>query len=112
MTIRFSMCATTWHLHDPKLPKLRKPSEVPPAPQWVFILKPSTPMLPPIPRLANPNLGYKSKISLPSEHVPSESFHSESSTTFVSITASSELEALSALEPSVLENNPKPRPQA
>ena len=81
MTIRFTWCATTWHLHDPKLLKLRKPSEVPPAPKLVFIPKPSAPRLPPIPRLANPNLGCKSKISLPSEHLRSESSHSESATT-------------------------------
>ncbi|KAL4556177.1 hypothetical protein LXL04_038820 [Taraxacum kok-saghyz] len=53
---------------------------------WYSFPKPSTPRLPQIPRLANPNLGCKSKIFLPSERVPSESSHSESTTTFVSIT--------------------------
>ena len=48
MTIQFALCATTWHLHDPKLLKLRKPFEVPPAPKLVFIPQPSTPRLPPI----------------------------------------------------------------
>ncbi|KAL4580092.1 hypothetical protein LXL04_016270 [Taraxacum kok-saghyz] len=39
MAIRFTLCATIWHLHDPKLLKHRKPSEVPPAPKLGFISK-------------------------------------------------------------------------
>ncbi|KAL4554701.1 hypothetical protein LXL04_037303 [Taraxacum kok-saghyz] len=39
LNIKFALCATTWHLHDLKLLKLRKPSEVPPAPKLVFISK-------------------------------------------------------------------------
>ncbi|KAL4568512.1 hypothetical protein LXL04_024126 [Taraxacum kok-saghyz] len=55
---------------------LRKPSEVPSVPNPVP--NPFFPRMPSIPRLANPNLGFESKIPLPSECVSSEGSQSES----------------------------------